>query len=148
MTATGTLKTLLLGSCTDRNRGRVHSGPVLRRTGPEPAAVLTGSGLNSIGAGSLQLQMLPYPSTLLQKSFLLRFSSVSAQWHSASADPTEPRENKVLTLIWIRSEPSSRVACRTRTFSGGELYLGLQQNRVAPGGQSRGLGVSLPVDLT
>ena len=40
---------------------------------------LTGSGLNSIGAGSLQLQMLPYPSTLLQKSFLLLFSSVSAQ---------------------------------------------------------------------
>lgn len=46
---------------------------------------LTGSGLNSMGAGSLQLQMLPYPSTLLQKSFLLLFSSVSAQWHSASA---------------------------------------------------------------
>lgn len=46
--------------------------------------VLTGSGLNSMGAGSLQLQMLPYPSTLLQKIFLRRFSSVSAQWHSAS----------------------------------------------------------------
>ncbi|TNN74684.1 hypothetical protein EYF80_015002 [Liparis tanakae] len=43
------------------------------------------SGLNSMGAGSLQLQMLPYPSTLLQKSFLLLLSSVAAQWHSASA---------------------------------------------------------------
>lgn len=29
--------------------------------------------------------MLPYPSTLLQNCFLLRLSSVSAQWHSASA---------------------------------------------------------------
>lgn len=38
-----------------------------------------------MGAGSLQLQMLPYPSTLLQKIFLRLFISVSAQWHSASA---------------------------------------------------------------
>lgn len=43
------------------------------------AGGFTGSALNSMGAGSLQLQMLPYPSTLLQKSFLRRFSSESTQ---------------------------------------------------------------------
>lgn len=56
--------------------------------------VLTGSGLNSMGAGSLQLQMLPYPSTLLQKIFLRRFSSVSAQWHSASVGGSAPHISK------------------------------------------------------
>ena len=34
------------------------------------------------------------------------------------------------------------------TFRGGELHLRLQQNRVAPGGQSWRLRVLLPVNLT
>lgn len=45
-----------------------------------------------MGVGSLQLQTLPYPSTLLQNRLRRRFSSVSGQWHSASGGTKEDRQ--------------------------------------------------------
>lgn len=106
--------------------------------------VLTGSGLNSMGAGSLQLQMLPYPSTLLQKVFLRRFSSVSAQWHSASAGLDQHVHHTCAnTLRQTRVPPVS-----SPTFRGGELHLGLQQDRVPPRRQGCRFGVLLSINLT
>lgn len=121
------------------------------RDATPPTVGLTGSGLNSMGAGSLQLQMLPYPSTLLQKIFLLRLSSVSAQWHSASAgedDHIPPVRHVHEAPPRLGRDNTSLLQLRRLTFRGCELHLGLQQHRVSPSGQSWGLGVLFSVNLT
>lgn len=104
---------------------------------------LTGSGLNSMGAGSLQLQMLPYPSTLLQKIFLRRFSSVSAQWHSASAGRTSTvttHQPNFPSQAWLLEQ--------RLTFRGGELHLSLEQDRVTPRRQGCRFRMLLSINLT